>query len=162
MVWMIRALRASCPASGPPGRSWWRTWVSAGHRPPLPGPRLLRQQSPAFLRVERRQENKLSSLSRTKTLSVCVSAMEGHSLLNPTLQSTEGVLSSFRTTWQEFVEDLGFWRVLLLLVVIALLSLGIAYHVSRVLPFSGWRGGRKIDEDLYLEQKLWYLFVVQI
>uniref|UniRef100_A0AAQ6IB49 Uncharacterized protein n=1 Tax=Anabas testudineus TaxID=64144 RepID=A0AAQ6IB49_ANATE len=37
---------------------------------------------------------------------------------------------------QEFVEDLGFWRVLLLLVVIALLSLGIAYYVSGVLPFS--------------------------
>uniref|UniRef100_A0A3Q4I6A7 Ankyrin repeat domain 46b n=2 Tax=Neolamprologus brichardi TaxID=32507 RepID=A0A3Q4I6A7_NEOBR len=64
------------------------------------------------------------------------SAMESHSLLNPNLQSTEGVLSSFRTTWQEFVEDLGFWRVLLLLVVIALLSLGIAYYVSGVLPFS--------------------------
>jgi hypothetical protein len=46
------------------------------------------------------------------------------------------VLSSFKTTWQEFVEDLGFWRVLLLLVVIALLSLGIAYYVSGVLPFS--------------------------
>uniref|UniRef100_A0AAQ4QCL2 Ankyrin repeat domain-containing protein 46 n=1 Tax=Gasterosteus aculeatus aculeatus TaxID=481459 RepID=A0AAQ4QCL2_GASAC len=64
------------------------------------------------------------------------SAMESHSLLNPNLQSSEGVLSSFRTTWQEFVEDLGFWRVLLLLVVIALLSLGIAYYVSGVLPFS--------------------------
>uniref|UniRef100_A0A3Q2PW04 Ankyrin repeat domain 46b n=1 Tax=Fundulus heteroclitus TaxID=8078 RepID=A0A3Q2PW04_FUNHE len=59
-----------------------------------------------------------------------------HSLLNPNLQSSEGVLSSFRTTWQEFVEDLGFWRVFLLLVVIALLSLGIAYYVSGVLPFS--------------------------
>lgn len=66
----------------------------------------------------------------------CRSAMESHSLLNPNLQSSEGVLSSFRTTWQEFVEDLGFWRVLLLLVVIALLSLGIAYYVSGVLPFS--------------------------
>ncbi|KAK6323448.1 hypothetical protein J4Q44_G00057870 [Coregonus suidteri] len=64
------------------------------------------------------------------------SAMESHSLLNPNLQNSEGVLSSFRTTWQEFVEDLGFWRVLLLLVVIALLSLGIAYYVSGVLPFS--------------------------
>ncbi|KAI3375606.1 hypothetical protein L3Q82_003917 [Scortum barcoo] len=63
-------------------------------------------------------------------------AMESHSLLNPNLQSSEGVLSSFRTTWQEFVEDLGFWRVLLLLVVIALLSLGIAYYVSGVLRFS--------------------------
>ncbi|XP_026546095.1 ankyrin repeat domain-containing protein 46 isoform X1 [Notechis scutatus] len=62
-------------------------------------------------------------------------AMESHSLLNPNLQQGEGVLSSFRTTWQEFVEDLGFWRVLLLLVVIALLSLGIAYYVSGVLPF---------------------------
>ena len=77
-----------------------------------------------------------------------LSAMESHSLLNPNLQSSEGVLSSFRTTWQEFVEDLGFWRVLLLLVVIALLSLGIAYYVSGVLPFSTsqlelvhwWRG----------------------
>lgn len=69
-------------------------------------------------------------------LPVCFSAMESHSLLNPNLQSSEGVLSSFRTTWQEFVEDLGFWRVLLLLVVIALLSLGIAYYVSGVLPFS--------------------------
>lgn len=69
-------------------------------------------------------------------LHVCLSAMESHSLLNPNLQSSEGVLSSFRTTWQEFVEDLGFWRVLLLLVVIALLSLGIAYYVSGVLPFS--------------------------
>uniref|UniRef100_A0A3B1J3B6 Ankyrin repeat domain 46b n=1 Tax=Astyanax mexicanus TaxID=7994 RepID=A0A3B1J3B6_ASTMX len=59
-----------------------------------------------------------------------------HSLLNPNLQNSEGVLSSFRSTWQEFVEDLGFWRVLLLLVVIALLSLGIAYYVSGVLPFS--------------------------
>uniref|UniRef100_A0A8C7U8Q2 Ankyrin repeat domain 46b n=1 Tax=Oncorhynchus mykiss TaxID=8022 RepID=A0A8C7U8Q2_ONCMY len=39
------------------------------------------------------------------------SAMESHSLLNPNLQNSEGVLSSFRTTWQEFVEDLGFWRV---------------------------------------------------
>lgn len=68
--------------------------------------------------------------------SVCPSAMESHSLLNPNLQNSEGVLSSFRTTWQEFVEDLGFWRVLLLLVVIALLSLGIAYYVSGVLPFS--------------------------
>ncbi|CDQ87755.1 unnamed protein product [Oncorhynchus mykiss] len=64
------------------------------------------------------------------------SAMESHSLLNPDLQNREGVLFSFRTTWQEFVEDLGFWRVLLLLVVIALLSLGIAYYVSGVLPFS--------------------------
>ncbi|XP_041111513.1 ankyrin repeat domain-containing protein 46 isoform X1 [Polyodon spathula] len=62
-------------------------------------------------------------------------AMESHSLLNPNLQHSEGVLSSFRTTWQEFVEDLGFWRVLLLIVVIALLSLGIAYYVSGVLPF---------------------------
>ncbi|KAG5844080.1 ankyrin repeat domain-containing protein 46-like [Anguilla rostrata] len=64
------------------------------------------------------------------------SAMESHSLLNSNLQNSEGVLSSFRTTWQEFVEDLGFWRVLLLLVVIALLSLGIAYYVSGVLPFT--------------------------
>ncbi|KAG9338925.1 hypothetical protein JZ751_024315 [Albula glossodonta] len=64
------------------------------------------------------------------------SAMESHSLLNSNLQNSEGVLSSFRTTWQEFVEDLGFWRVLLLLVVIALLSLGIAYYVSGVLPFA--------------------------
>uniref|UniRef100_A0A5F9CSK4 Ankyrin repeat domain 46 n=1 Tax=Oryctolagus cuniculus TaxID=9986 RepID=A0A5F9CSK4_RABIT len=56
------------------------------------------------------------------------SAMESHSLLNPNLQQGEGVLSSFRTTWQEFVEDLGFWRVLLLIFVIALLSLGIAYY----------------------------------
>lgn len=63
------------------------------------------------------------------------SAMESHSLLNPNLQQGEGVLSSFRTTWQEFVEDLGFWRVLLLILVIALLSLGIAYYVSGVLPF---------------------------
>nr|KAF6300271.1 ankyrin repeat domain 46 [Myotis myotis] len=63
------------------------------------------------------------------------SAMESHSLLNPNLQKGEGVLSSFRTTWQEFVEDLGFWRVLLLIFVIALLSLGIAYYVSGVLPF---------------------------
>ena len=61
--------------------------------------------------------------------------MESHSLLNPNLQQGEGVLSSFRTTWQEFVEDLGFWRVLLLILVIALLSLGIAYYVSGVLPF---------------------------
>uniref|UniRef100_A0A672T5A2 Ankyrin repeat domain-containing protein 46-like n=1 Tax=Sinocyclocheilus grahami TaxID=75366 RepID=A0A672T5A2_SINGR len=64
------------------------------------------------------------------------SAMESHSLLNPNLQNSEGVLFSFRSTWQEFVEDLGFWRVLLLLVVISLLSLGIAYYVSGVLPFS--------------------------
>ena len=70
-------------------------------------------------------------------LSLCFShsAMESHSLLNPNLQQGEGVLSSFRTTWQEFVEDLGFWRVLLLIFVIALLSLGIAYYVSGVLPF---------------------------
>ena len=61
--------------------------------------------------------------------------MESHSLLNPNLQQGEGVLSSFRTTWQEFVEDLGFRRVLLLILVIALLSLGIAYYVSGVLPF---------------------------
>ncbi|KAF5902474.1 ankyrin repeat domain-containing protein 46, partial [Clarias magur] len=58
------------------------------------------------------------------------SAMESHSLLNPNLQNSEGVLSSFRSTWQEFVEDLGFWRVLLLLVIIALLSLGIAYYLE--------------------------------
>ncbi|XP_005463184.1 ankyrin repeat domain-containing protein 46 [Oreochromis niloticus] len=90
------------------------------------------------------------------------SAMQSCSLLNLILQSTEGVLSSFRTTWQEFVEDDDFWRVVLLMVVIALLFLGIAYYVSRVLPFSGWRGGRKMNEDLYVEQKLWYLFVVQI
>ncbi|MBN3301210.1 ANR46 protein, partial [Amia calva] len=45
------------------------------------------------------------------------------------------IVCVFRTTWQEFVEDLGFWRVLLLIVVIALLSLGIAYYVSGVLPF---------------------------
>uniref|UniRef100_A0A2K6F170 Uncharacterized protein n=1 Tax=Propithecus coquereli TaxID=379532 RepID=A0A2K6F170_PROCO len=63
------------------------------------------------------------------------SAMESHSLLSPNLQQGKGVLSSFRTTWQEFVEDLGFWRVLLLVFVIALLSLGIAYYVSGVLPF---------------------------
>uniref|UniRef100_A0A8C8D880 Ankyrin repeat domain 46b n=1 Tax=Oncorhynchus tshawytscha TaxID=74940 RepID=A0A8C8D880_ONCTS len=69
-------------------------------------------------------------------LKIDICAMESHSLLNPNLQNREGVLSSFRTTWQEFVEDLGFWRVLLLLVVIALLSLGIAYYVSGVLPFS--------------------------
>uniref|UniRef100_G1SXW5 Ankyrin repeat domain 46 n=1 Tax=Oryctolagus cuniculus TaxID=9986 RepID=G1SXW5_RABIT len=60
------------------------------------------------------------------------SAMESHSLLNPNLQQGEGVLSSFRTTWQEFVEDLGFWRVLLLIFVIALLSLGIAYYKNDV------------------------------
>ncbi|XP_077788942.1 ankyrin repeat domain-containing protein 46 isoform X3 [Podarcis muralis] len=68
-------------------------------------------------------------------LKIDICAMESHSLLNPNLQQGEGVLSSFRTTWQEFVEDLGVWRVLLLLVVIALLSLGIAYYVSGVLPF---------------------------
>lgn len=77
-----------------------------------------------------------SSKLETMQMADSESAMESHSLLNPTLQSSEGVLSSFRTTWQEFVEDLGFWRVLLLLVVIALLSLGIAYYVSGVLPFS--------------------------
>ncbi|XP_059397616.1 ankyrin repeat domain-containing protein 46-like [Carassius carassius] len=64
------------------------------------------------------------------------SAMESHSLLNPHLHHSDGMLSSFRTTWQEFVEDLGFWRVLLLLLVIALLSLCIAYYVSGVLPFA--------------------------
>lgn len=64
------------------------------------------------------------------------SAMESHSLLNPHLHHSDGVLSSFRTTWQEFVEDLGFWRVILLLLVIGLLSLGIAYYVSGVLPFT--------------------------
>uniref|UniRef100_A0A8C2HVD6 Ankyrin repeat domain 46a n=1 Tax=Cyprinus carpio TaxID=7962 RepID=A0A8C2HVD6_CYPCA len=64
------------------------------------------------------------------------SAMESHSLLNPHLHHSDGVLSSFRTTWQEFVEDLGFWRVLLLLLVIALLSLCIAYYVSGVFPFA--------------------------
>ncbi|XP_069587754.1 ankyrin repeat domain-containing protein 46 isoform X1 [Ranitomeya imitator] len=74
-----------------------------------------------------------STLSEGSTEEDC--AMESHSLLNPNLQQGEGVLSSFRTTWQEFVEDLGFWRVLLLLIVIALLSLGIAYYVSGVLPF---------------------------
>uniref|UniRef100_A0A8C4Y1V3 Ankyrin repeat domain 46 n=5 Tax=Archelosauria TaxID=1329799 RepID=A0A8C4Y1V3_9SAUR len=68
-------------------------------------------------------------------LKIDICAMESHSLLNPNLQQGEGVLSSFRTTWQEFVEDLGFWRVLLLIIVIALLSLGIAYYVSGVLPF---------------------------
>uniref|UniRef100_A0A2K6GYJ8 Ankyrin repeat domain 46 n=1 Tax=Propithecus coquereli TaxID=379532 RepID=A0A2K6GYJ8_PROCO len=68
-------------------------------------------------------------------LKIDICAMESHSLLNPNLQQGEGVLSSFRTTWQEFVEDLGFWRVLLLIFVIALLSLGIAYYVSGVLPF---------------------------
>lgn len=62
--------------------------------------------------------------------------MESHSLLNPHLHHSDGVLSSFRTTWQEFVEDLGFWRVLLLLLVIALLSLCIAYYVSGVFPFA--------------------------
>lgn len=74
-----------------------------------------------------------STMSEGSTEEDC--AMESHSLLNPNLQQGEGVLSSFRTTWQEFVEDLGFWRVLLLLIVIALLSLGIAYYVSGVLPF---------------------------
>ncbi|XP_053346800.1 ankyrin repeat domain-containing protein 46 [Clarias gariepinus] len=64
------------------------------------------------------------------------SAMESHSLLTPHLHRSDGVFSSFRTTWQEFVEDLGFWRVLFLLLFIALLSLGIAYYVSGVLPFS--------------------------
>ncbi|MGH0147706.1 UNVERIFIED_CONTAM: hypothetical protein FKN15_035349 [Acipenser sinensis] len=71
----------------------------------------------------------------TNGLKIDICAMESHSLLNPNLQHSEGVLSSFRTTWQEFVEDLGFWRVLLLIVVITLLSLGIAYYVSGVLPF---------------------------
>lgn len=65
-----------------------------------------------------------------------LSAMESHSLLNPHLHRSDGVFSSFRTTWQEFVEDLGFWRVLFLLLFIALLSLAIAYYVSGVLPFS--------------------------
>uniref|UniRef100_A0A672QWU4 Ankyrin repeat domain 46 n=1 Tax=Sinocyclocheilus grahami TaxID=75366 RepID=A0A672QWU4_SINGR len=69
-------------------------------------------------------------------LKIDICAMESHSLLNPHLHHSDGVLSSFRTTWQEFVEDLGFWRVLLLLLVIALLSLGIAYYVSGVLPFA--------------------------
>ncbi|TTX06316.1 Ankyrin repeat domain-containing protein 46 [Bagarius yarrelli] len=64
------------------------------------------------------------------------SAMESHSLLTPHLLRSDGVFSSFRTTWQEFVEDLGFWRVLLLMLLIALLSLAIAYYVSGVLPFS--------------------------
>ncbi|XP_012498981.1 PREDICTED: ankyrin repeat domain-containing protein 46, partial [Propithecus coquereli] len=73
--------------------------------------------------------------ARFFSVSFLHSAMESHSLLNPNLQQGEGVLSSFRTTWQEFVEDLGFWRVLLLIFVIALLSLGIAYYVSGVLPF---------------------------
>ncbi|KAI5096968.1 ankyrin repeat domain-containing protein 46, partial [Silurus meridionalis] len=70
------------------------------------------------------------------SLFLLYSAMESHSLLNPHLHRTDGVFSSFRTTWQEFVEDLGFWRVLLLLLFIALLSLAIAYYVSGVLPFS--------------------------
>ncbi|XP_076835602.1 ankyrin repeat domain-containing protein 46 [Brachyhypopomus gauderio] len=64
------------------------------------------------------------------------STIENHSLLHPHAQHSDGVLSGFRTTWEEFVEDLGFWRVLLLLLVIALLSLGIAYYVSGVLPFA--------------------------
>ncbi|TWW63575.1 Ankyrin repeat domain-containing protein 46, partial [Takifugu flavidus] len=80
--------------------------------------------------------SKMETMQMADSESKWRAAMESHSLLNPNLQSSEGVLSSFRTTWQEFVEDLGFWRVLLLLVVIALLSLGIAYYVSGVLPFS--------------------------
>ncbi|XP_036380870.1 ankyrin repeat domain-containing protein 46-like [Megalops cyprinoides] len=76
--------------------------------------------------------------SKLETLQMAESesAMESRSLLSSSLQSQEGALSSFRSTWQDFVEDLGFWRVLLLLLVIALLSLGIAYYVSGVMPFT--------------------------
>uniref|UniRef100_A0AAX7V9H9 Uncharacterized protein n=1 Tax=Astatotilapia calliptera TaxID=8154 RepID=A0AAX7V9H9_ASTCA len=118
----------------------------------------------ALMLVERREVSQDSPSERAEG----AGQWESCSLLNSTLQSTEGVLSSIRTNWQEFVEDDGFWRVLLLLlllllmVVITLLSLGLAYYVSRVLPFSGWRGGRKINKDLYVEQKLWCLFLVQI
>ncbi|XP_076737585.1 ankyrin repeat domain-containing protein 46-like [Maylandia zebra] len=101
----------------------------------------------ALMLVERREVSQDSPSERAEG----AGQWESCSLLNPTLQSTEGVLSSIRTNWQEFVEDDGFWRVLLLMVVITLLSLGLAYYVSRVLPFSGWRGGRKINEDLYVE-----------
>ncbi|XP_025758565.1 ankyrin repeat domain-containing protein 46 [Oreochromis niloticus] len=66
--------------------------------------------------------------------SVFLSVMQSCFLLNSTLQSTEGVLSSFRTTWQEFVEDLGFWRVLLLLLlVITLLCLSMACFNTQLL-----------------------------
>ncbi|XP_038630820.1 ankyrin repeat domain-containing protein 46 isoform X3 [Scyliorhinus canicula] len=81
------------------------------------------------------QETQNNTIRGWETDHQPLSAMESHSLLNPNLQNTDGVLSSFRSTWQEFVDDLGFWRVLLLIIVIALLSLGIAYYVSGVLPF---------------------------
>uniref|UniRef100_A0A8C2UXS4 Uncharacterized protein n=1 Tax=Chinchilla lanigera TaxID=34839 RepID=A0A8C2UXS4_CHILA len=54
------------------------------------------------------------------------SAMESHSLLHPKFQQGEGVLSSFQTTWQEFVGDLSFWRALLLIFVIVCCLLALA------------------------------------
>ncbi|MBZ3871409.1 Ankyrin repeat domain-containing protein 46 [Sciurus carolinensis] len=58
--------------------------------------------------------------SKLETMQMAESeiTMESHSLLIP-----------------EFVEDLGFRSVLLLIFAIALLSLGIAYYMSGVLPF---------------------------
>ncbi|KAL4648225.1 ankyrin repeat domain-containing protein 46 isoform X1 [Arapaima gigas] len=51
------------------------------------------------------------------------SSTERRSFLRHSQRSNREVLCSLRTTWHDFVEDLGFWRVLMLLVMIALLSL---------------------------------------
>ncbi|XP_048858508.1 ankyrin repeat domain-containing protein 46-like [Brienomyrus brachyistius] len=64
------------------------------------------------------------------------SLMESHTLLYTSQHSGKGLFFSFHTTWHDFVEDLGFWRVLMLMLVIALLSLGIAYYVSGAMPFT--------------------------
>ncbi|XP_032811211.1 ankyrin repeat domain-containing protein 46 [Petromyzon marinus] len=58
------------------------------------------------------------------------------SLLNPGVLREEGVLSSVRSTWREVVADLGLGKVLMLILAIALLSLGVAYYVSSVLPYN--------------------------
>ncbi|KAI3359235.1 hypothetical protein L3Q82_002753 [Scortum barcoo] len=141
--WRDYVSRLAWERLGIPRKSWRKCLGNHNGSTPLVLAKRRGVNKDAIRLLEGLEEQEVKGFNRgphskleTMQMADSESAMESHSLLNPNLQSSEGVLSSFRTTWQEFVEDLGFWRVLLLLVVIALLSLGIAYYVSGILPFS--------------------------
>uniref|UniRef100_A0A8C9SQ81 Ankyrin repeat domain 46 n=1 Tax=Scleropages formosus TaxID=113540 RepID=A0A8C9SQ81_SCLFO len=96
--------------------------------------------------LEASEEQELQTFNRGKWLRLTdmgVRENEGGApsrlLLGPRRRRNKVGLFSLRTIWRDFVEDLGFWPMLLLLLltVIALLSLGIAYYVSGVLHLPG-------------------------
>ncbi|KPP61098.1 ankyrin repeat domain-containing protein 46-like, partial [Scleropages formosus] len=90
--------------------------------------------------LEASEEQELQTFNRGKWLRLTdMGVRESRLLLGPRRRRNKVGLFSLRTIWRDFVEDLGFWPMLLLLLltVIALLSLGIAYYVSGVLHLPG-------------------------